>query len=147
MSFRRKARKKQNWIWNIRFRKSQKNNILIYFNNEKKRGILDILIMCHGKYNQSLVTECDLKNLMNYKFNNAYINLSVSFFKITKGNCLILSLMESFIAVNYGFLNSMTKSMINSLIQWSALELASFGIRINGVAPGITNTNHRVKKI
>jgi NAD(P)-dependent dehydrogenase (short-subunit alcohol dehydrogenase family) len=55
--------------------------------------------------------------------------------------------MESFITVNYGFLNSMTKSMINSLIQWSALELAFFGIRINGVAPGITNTNHRVKKI
>ena len=36
--------------------------------------------------------------------------------------------------------------MINSLIQYSAFELASFVIRINGVAPGITNNNHRVNE-
>lgn len=34
--------------------------------------------------------------------------------------------------------------MLNSLIQNSALELSSFGIRVNGVAPGITNTDFRV---
>ena len=34
--------------------------------------------------------------------------------------------------------------MVNSLIQSSALELASFGIRINGVAPAFVNTNLRV---
>ena len=33
--------------------------------------------------------------------------------------------------------------MINSLVQNSALELSSFGVRINAVAPGITNTEHR----
>ena len=34
--------------------------------------------------------------------------------------------------------------MVNSLIQNAALELASFGVRVNGVAPGITYTSHRV---
>jgi NAD(P)-dependent dehydrogenase (short-subunit alcohol dehydrogenase family) len=34
--------------------------------------------------------------------------------------------------------------MINSLIQCTALELASFGVRVNGVAPGITHTSFRV---
>ena len=34
--------------------------------------------------------------------------------------------------------------MINSLIECCALELAPFGVRINGIAPGITNTNHRI---
>ena len=33
--------------------------------------------------------------------------------------------------------------MVNMIIQNSALELASFGIRVNGVAPGITNTMFR----
>jgi 3-oxoacyl-[acyl-carrier protein] reductase len=34
--------------------------------------------------------------------------------------------------------------MLNSLIQCSALELAPFGVRVNGVAPGITNTGIRI---
>lgn len=33
--------------------------------------------------------------------------------------------------------------MLNSLIQCSALELASFGIRVNAVAPTICQTNFR----
>ena len=37
--------------------------------------------------------------------------------------------------------------MVNSIIKNSALELASFGIRVNGVAPGITNTQFRYNKI
>lgn len=34
--------------------------------------------------------------------------------------------------------------MLNSLIQCSALELAPFGVRVNGIAPGMTNTEFRV---
>jgi NAD(P)-dependent dehydrogenase (short-subunit alcohol dehydrogenase family) len=34
--------------------------------------------------------------------------------------------------------------MLNSLIECSALELAPFGIRVNGVAPGMTETTFRV---
>ncbi len=36
--------------------------------------------------------------------------------------------------------------MLNSLIQCAALELAPFGVRVNGVAPGMTDTNLRVTK-
>ena len=34
--------------------------------------------------------------------------------------------------------------MLNSLIQCSALELAPFGVRVNGIAPGMTNTGIRI---
>ena len=37
--------------------------------------------------------------------------------------------------------------MLNSLIQASALELSSFGVRVNGVAPGITNTEIRISDV
>jgi len=36
--------------------------------------------------------------------------------------------------------------MLNSLIQCAALELAPFGVRVNGVAPAMTNTELRVTK-
>lgn len=36
--------------------------------------------------------------------------------------------------------------MLNSLIETSALELAPFGIRVNGVAPGMTYTGFRITK-
>jgi NAD(P)-dependent dehydrogenase (short-subunit alcohol dehydrogenase family) len=94
--------------------------------------------MCHEKYNQSLVSECEIKTFdellnINVRSTMHILSLSVPFLKLIKGNYIILSSMESFIPVNYGFLNSMTKSMINSLIQCSPLELDSFSIRINGV--------------
>ena len=119
---------------------------------KKLKGRLDILIMCRGKYNQSLITNCEIKTFdeminINVRSTMHILSLSVPFLKMSKGNCVIISSMESIIPVNYGFLNSMTKSMINSLIQCSALELASFGVRINGVAPGVTNTKHRVNDI
>lgn len=34
--------------------------------------------------------------------------------------------------------------MLNSLIQCAALELAPFGVRVNGIAPSITDTEIRV---
>ena len=37
-------------------------------------------------------------------------------------------------------------SMINSLIENSALELASFGVRVNGVAPGFVQSDFRKKE-
>ena len=37
--------------------------------------------------------------------------------------------------------------MINSLIENSALELASFGVRVNAVAPCFLDSNYRVDNI
>lgn len=37
--------------------------------------------------------------------------------------------------------------MLNSLIENSAMELAPFGVRVNAVSPGITNTDIRVSDV
>ena len=115
----------------------------------KLKGRLNILIMCHGKYNISLIKDCDIStfdNMLNINVRSTFhfLSLCIPFLKMSKGNVVILSSLESRYQIKYGFLNSMTKSMINSLIECCALELAPFGVRINGIAPGITNTNHRI---
>ena len=115
----------------------------------KLKGRLNILIMCHGKYNISLIKDCDIAtfdNMLNLNVRSTFhfLSLSIPFLKLSKGNVVILSSLESRYQIKYGFLNSMTKSKINSLIECCALELAPFGVRINGIAPGITNTNHRI---
>ena len=74
------------------------------------------------------------------------ISLATPFLKYTKGNIVVISSLESFIPVKNSFLNTTSKCIVNSLIQNSALELASFGIRVNGVAPGITKTNYRIEE-
>jgi NAD(P)-dependent dehydrogenase (short-subunit alcohol dehydrogenase family) len=118
---------------------------------KKLKGKLDILFICHGINAKSSVKDCPKEkfdNIMNINVLSVFhiLSLSVPFLKITKGNCVIISSMESFIPVKNGFLNSTTKAMINSLVKNSALELSSFGVRINAVAPGIINTENRNEK-
>ena len=86
---------------------------------KKLKAKLDILLICHGINYYSKIKECTIEN----------------FDKIINLNVVILSSLESFIPKNQGFLNTTSKAMINSLVQNSALELSSFGIRINAVAP------------
>lgn len=115
----------------------------------KLGGKLDIMFLCHGKNSISEVMDTTLRDYdeivnANTRSFMAMISLATPFLKLTKGNVVAISSLESYIPVNASFLNTVTKSMVNMLIQSSALELASFGVRINGVAPGITNTLHRV---
>ena len=37
-------------------------------------------------------------------------------------------------------------AMVNMLVETTALETAFFGVRVNAVAPGVTNTQARMKK-
>ncbi len=37
-------------------------------------------------------------------------------------------------------------AMVNMLVESTALETSFFGIRVNAVAPGVTNTQARMKK-
>ena len=53
------------------------------------------------------------------------------------------SLRKRLLAEKGEFLHALGKSMINSLVQNSALELASFGIRINAVAPSFVDSEFR----
>ncbi len=111
-------------------------------------GILDILIFCHGKYIKGdfrsvLTADLDKNFKINVRANFHFLSLAVPFLKITKGNVVMISSMESKIVERGDFLHALGKSMINSLIQNSALELASFGIRINGVAPSFVESDFR----
>ena len=116
------------------------------------KGKLDIMFLCHGLFVQGEIMETILKEYdeainINTRSIMALISLATPFLKHTKGNIVAISSLESFIPVKNSFLNTVTKSMVNMIIQNSALELASFGIRINGVAPGITNTMFRKNEL
>ena len=115
-------------------------------------GILDILIFCHGKYfkgdfRTARTLDLDQNYKINVRANFHFLSLAVPFLKITRGNVVMMSSMESKIVENGNFLHALAKSMINSLIQNSALELASFGIRINGVAPSFVESDFRNKTL
>ena len=111
-------------------------------------GILDILIFCHGKFLQgdfrnSNTTNFDKNIIINVRSNLHFLSLSIPFLKITKGNVVMISSIETKIVEKGDFLHALSKSMINSLVQNSALELASYGIRINAVAPSFINSKYR----
>ena len=110
-----------------------------------------MLFICHGCFENGEIIETNLKEydaLVNINARSvlALMSLATPFLKYTKGNIVAISSLESFIPVKGSFLNTITKSMVNSLIKNAALELASFGIRVNGVAPGVTKTNFRLNK-
>lgn len=112
-------------------------------------GKIDVLIMCHGKYfngdfESTKIIDFDQSLNINTRSCVNLLSLMTPFLKLSKGNVVIVSSLEAFIPIKSSLLNTVTKSMINSLIQCTALELASFGVRVNGVAPGITHTSFRV---
>ena len=118
----------------------------------KLGGKLDMLFLCHGYFENGEIIETDLKEYdvsvnINTRSMMSLMSLATPFLKFTQGNIVLISSMESFIPVKGSFLNTVTKSMVNSLIKNAALELASFGVRVNGVAPGVTNTKLRIDKL
>ena len=111
-------------------------------------GILDILIFCHGKFFQGDIRSAKTINFdsnikINVRANFHFLSLAVPFLKITKGNVVMISSIETKIVERGDFLHALGKSMINSLVQNSALELASYGIRINAVAPSFVQSGFR----
>ena len=113
------------------------------------QGELDILIFCHGKFFGGDVSRIktdyfDQNISINVRANFHLLSLSVPFLKISKGNVVMISSMETKIVERGDFLHALSKSMINSLVENSALELASFGVRVNAVAPSFVNSNYRV---
>jgi NAD(P)-dependent dehydrogenase (short-subunit alcohol dehydrogenase family) len=118
----------------------------------KFKGKMDSLIMCHGQFRAGKMMETgvdifDLTISVNVRSCFHWMSLASPFLKISKGNVVALSSVDARIPVRDSFVNSVSKSMLNSLIECTALELAPFGVRVNGVAPGITNTNFRVSEV
>lgn len=116
------------------------------------KGKLDILVFCHGKFFggnvRTIKTDSFDQNMnINVRANFHLLSLSVPFLKITKGNVVMVSSMEAKIVEKGEFLHALSKSMINSLVENSALELASFGVRVNAVAPSFVTSNYRVNPL
>lgn len=65
----------------------------------------------------------------------------VPFLKKTKGSIINTSSMVSIYAQASGCLYPMSKFAVNGLTKALSRELAGFGIRVNAVAPGITETD------
>ena len=117
----------------------------------KLGGKLDILFLCHGEYYQAEYMNTEIRDYdrlvnINTRPVMLLISLATPFLKLTKGNVVVISSLESFIPTKNSFLNTTTKCMVNMIIQNSALELAPFGIRVNGIAPGVTETNFRLEE-
>ena len=117
----------------------------------KLGGKLDVMFLCHGQFSQSellnvTVKEFDTFISVNSRSVMTMISLATPFLKYTNGNIVAISSLESYIPVKNSFLNTTSKCIVNSLIQNAALELASFGVRVNGVAPGITKTDLRLEE-
>ena len=125
----------------------------VFYNIMKNLGgKLDMLFICHGSFENGEIIETDLKEYdgsvnINTRSVMALMSLATPFLKYTQGNIVAISSLESFIPIKGSFLNTVTKSMVNALIKNAALELANFGIRVNGVAPGVTNTKLRLDKL
>jgi len=117
----------------------------------KLEGKLDIMFLCHGKFSQGDIMETDLKEYDDIKNINtrsfmAMISLAIPFLKYTKGNIVAMSSLDSYIPVKNSFLMTTSKCMVNMIIKDTALEVASFGVRVNGVAPGVIHTKFRMEK-
>lgn len=126
-----------------------KINTLVFNVMKKFKGKLDCLIMCHaifkvGRFMETNVDVFDQTLNLNTRSCFHLISTCTPFLKLTKGNVVVCSSLESLVPVAESFLNSVSKSMLNSLVQCSALELAPFGVRVNAVAPAITDTEIRV---
>lgn len=116
---------------------------------KKFKGRLDIMIMTHGQFALGKMMETLIDTFDSYLNINVrscfhLISLATPFLKLSKGTVIAITSVEGKIAVKDSFMNSLTKSMLNSLIENSALELSGWGIRVNGVSPALTYTNHRV---
>lgn len=112
------------------------------------KGHLDILICCHGKFFEGNVTDVDVEEFdqninINVKANFHLLSLSVPFLKLSKGNAVMISSITSKIVEKGDFLQALNKNMINSLVENAALELASFGVRVNAVSLGTVNSDFR----
>ena len=116
----------------------------------KLKGKLDSLIFCHGKYFTGNIKETSIlhfDNSMNINFRSYFHFLSISspFLKLSKGNVCFTTCNLGKYPHSGTFLFSLTNSMLYSLVENSALELAPFGVRVNAVSPFFVNTEFRMK--
>lgn len=118
---------------------------------KKLNGKLDCLMLCHGVIkNESIldtnILEWDQMMNLNVRASFQLTSLAIPFLKLTKGCVTILSSNAGKTPIPGSIIFSTSMAMLNMLVETTALETAFFGIRVNAVAPGVTNTQARMKK-
>lgn len=117
---------------------------------------LDHVIICHGLLVQKDCYECDMFDFdktmsVNVRSVLQITSLSVPFLKATSPerspSITILTSHQGSSPDPMAPLMSVSASMIQMMIKSVALETAAFGIRVNGVAVGVTKTAVRTKDI
>lgn len=109
-------------------------------------GKIDIVINNAGVSSKTKVldyTEDEVDKIMDLNIKSVFIvsKAAVEYLKNTHGVILNTSSMVSIYGQPSGILYPASKSAVNGLTKSLARELAPLGIRVNAVAPGITNTD------
>lgn len=74
------------------------------------------------------------------------MSLAIPFLKLSKGSVTVLSSSLGETPAPGSIIYSTSMSMLNMLVKCAALETSFSGVRVNAVAPGVTNTLARTKK-
>lgn len=103
------------------------------------KGRLDAMIVCHGLNSPGTVRDTNLKDydqIMNINVRSTFmvVSLAVPFLQYSKGNVVIMTGTAGTVPSVGESIYSISRAMVNMFIQCAALELASFGVRVNGVA-------------
>lgn len=109
-----------------------------------------MLVLCHGENSSIELGEIDFvafDSIVNINARSYFhlVSMAAPFMKFTKGSMVLVSSYEADIVIENSFLNGVSKSLVSSLTKQAALELAPAGVRVNAVAPAITDTNFRMK--
>lgn len=113
---------------------------------EKEFGKIDCLINNAGLSSSTKIEEYTTEEenkIIDLNIKAVYLcsKVVVPFLKKTKGSIINTSSMVSIYAQPSGCLYPMSKFAVNGLTKALSRELAGFGIRVNAVAPGITETD------
>lgn len=126
---------------------TDEQNIEKTFNEiESKYGHIDILVNNAGISSRTKIedyTDEEYEKISNLNIKSVYVcsKTAVKYLKKTKGVILNTSSMVSIYGQPSGVMYPTSKFAVNGMTKSLARELAPLGIRVNAVAPGITNTD------
>lgn len=126
---------------------TDEQNIEDTFNEiESKYGHIDILVNNAGISSRTKIedyTDEEYEKISNLNIKSVYVcsKTAVKYLKKTKGVILNTSSMVSIYGQPSGVMYPTSKFAVNGMTKSLARELAPLGIRVNAVAPGITNTD------
>lgn len=126
---------------------TDEQNIEKTFNEiESKYGHIDILVNNAGISSRTKIedyTDEEYEKISNLNIKSVYVcsKTAIKYLKKTKGVILNTSSMVSIYGQPSGVMYPTSKFAVNGMTKSLARELAPLGIRVNAVAPGITNTD------